>query len=201
MMKNGYDDSVTTTELLEIPFEEIQSMSYWSNVRNQLQQLYSSNIRSNGCVNDTLVETGICLLTCANLSSNVKIVPLTTVQSTIDQENGYLPVVKTSTGNKSTYKSTNFLETYCEQEVLNYSTIQNCFFSSDNTHSQGFQKLYYQTKKSLRLNFRCMEYHLAFLRRHFYELYVLLRPHFCHYFDSAKKVNNFCLIILRQKST
>jgi hypothetical protein len=98
-------------KLLEITFEEIQSMPYWSNVRNQLQQLYSSNIRSSGCVNDTLVETGICLLTCANLSSYVKIVPLSTVQSTIDQKNGFESVVKTSRGNKSTYKSTNFLET------------------------------------------------------------------------------------------
>jgi hypothetical protein len=88
MIKNGHDDSVTTTELLEIPFEEIQKLTYWAKLKKELQGIYASEIKcgDKAFVNDIALDTGIYLLQNAyNLKNDIHIIHWQEVQPIIDQ--------------------------------------------------------------------------------------------------------------------
>lgn len=89
MIENGHDDSVTTTELLEIPFEQIQKLTYWAELKKALQRIYASELKCNTkeFVNDIALDTGIYLLQNAtnNLKNDIYIVLWQEVQLIIDQ--------------------------------------------------------------------------------------------------------------------
>ncbi len=88
MIKNGHDDSVTTTELLEIPFEEIQKLTYWAKLKKELQGIYASEIKcgDKAFVNDIALDTGIYLLQNANnLKNDIHIIHWQEVVPIIDQ--------------------------------------------------------------------------------------------------------------------